>query len=389
MLIRNNGEGRLGLSTGNIEVGETLNIKSKEARRLLSTPSYKVEAIEYKNYKATEKQCPICFLTLESAAQPASMDSYNYHCSRCGGFLMSSTMRCSNPGYSEENRAYLSYRIRRGLNDLKTDEVRDIINDPNIALISLKEQINNFILYLLDKSKDVGSLIGLNLLEIEAIMGTNNINTSDITVSQSTNPVKYGGYGSAYCVLKHLEEKRFVDIESILPNNFINLTLTVEGFNYCEQLKKSEVNSNVAFFAFQFPKKTYSDSKCDKDLEKLDEELKEFYEECKLQMGSIGIKLSNPLLEDAKNGNICNRLEMEIIKSKFIVSDLSHDNPGAYWEAGFAHGMNKKVFYTCKDGTNTHFDTSQHNTIFWDKDNIKSSASDLKDTIERSFIDLS
>ena len=71
-----------------------------------------------------------------------------------------------------------------------------------------------------------------------------------------------------------------------------------------------------------------------------------------------------------------NKIEDEIIaeirQSRFLVADFTHGPDGArggvYFEAGFAHGLNLPVFYTCrKDCKDTlHFDTAHYNHILWD-----------------------
>ena len=32
----------------------------------------------------------------------------------------------------------------------------------------------------------------------------------------------------------------------------------------------------------------------------------------------------------------------------FVLVDLTHDNPGAYWEGGYAEGLGKPVIYICE-----------------------------------------
>ena len=69
-------------------------------------------------------------------------------------------------------------------------------------------------------------------------------------------------------------------------------------------------------------------------------------------------------------GLIDDRMRVEIRSADFIVADLTHDSPGAYWEAGFAEGLGKPVIYTCEQTkfqtSRTHFDTNHHLTIVWD-----------------------
>lgn len=71
-----------------------------------------------------------------------------------------------------------------------------------------------------------------------------------------------------------------------------------------------------------------------------------------------------------KAGLIDDRLRVEIQASDFLVADLTHDNLGAYWEAGYAEGLGKPVIYTCEKSkfasAKTHFDTNHHLTILWD-----------------------
>ena len=47
-------------------------------------------------------------------------------------------------------------------------------------------------------------------------------------------------------------------------------------------------------------------------------------------------------------GLIDDRLRVEIQSSAFVIADLTHDNLGAYWEAGYAEGIGKPVIYTCR-----------------------------------------
>ncbi len=70
-----------------------------------------------------------------------------------------------------------------------------------------------------------------------------------------------------------------------------------------------------------------------------------------------------------------NKIDDEIIaeirRSRFVVADFTHGvtgpRGGVYYEAGFAHGLNIPVFFTCrKDLIDLiHFDTRQYNHIKW------------------------
>ena len=72
-----------------------------------------------------------------------------------------------------------------------------------------------------------------------------------------------------------------------------------------------------------------------------------------------------------------NKIDDEIIaeirRSRFIVADFTHDEKGArgsvYYEAGFAHGLNIPVIFTCRRDMldEIHFDTRQYPHIVWEQ----------------------
>jgi hypothetical protein len=57
----------------------------------------------------------------------------------------------------------------------------------------------------------------------------------------------------------------------------------------------------------------------------------------------------------------------EIRRSAFVVADFTGHRGGVYYEAGFAHGLSRRVIFTCRDdhSAQLHFDIRQYNTIIW------------------------
>jgi hypothetical protein len=92
-----------------------------------------------------------------------------------------------------------------------------------------------------------------------------------------------------------------------------------------------------------------------------------------------------PLRIDGKQHN--NKIDDEIIasirQSKFVISDLTGNRGGVYYEAGFAHGLGLPVIFMCRqsDEDNPHFDIRQYNTIFWTSDNLAEKRIDLMNRI--------
>ena len=94
-------------------------------------------------------------------------------------------------------------------------------------------------------------------------------------------------------------------------------------------------------------------------------------------------------LDEPRAGLIDDRLRVAIQASDFVIADLTHDNLGAYWEAGYAEGLGKPVIYTCEstrfEANKTHFDTNHHLTIAWDVGNPDVTTRKLKATVRATL----
>jgi len=64
---------------------------------------------------------------------------------------------------------------------------------------------------------------------------------------------------------------------------------------------------------------------------------------------------------------IDDKIIAEIRRSSFLVADFTGHRGGVYYEAGFAHGLGRRVIFTCQQGEieKLHFDVRQYNTILW------------------------
>lgn len=72
------------------------------------------------------------------------------------------------------------------------------------------------------------------------------------------------------------------------------------------------------------------------------------------------------------NDGIYDEILKSISRSRFIIADLTFNNNGAYYEAGFARGQGKGVIHTCSkewfDKSSVHFDVRGLNLIIYDSD---------------------
>lgn len=68
------------------------------------------------------------------------------------------------------------------------------------------------------------------------------------------------------------------------------------------------------------------------------------------------------------NDKICDRILVEIRKSRMLVADFTGSRAGVYFEAGFALGLGIPVIWTCRQDhvSQLHFDTRQYNHLLYD-----------------------
>lgn len=73
------------------------------------------------------------------------------------------------------------------------------------------------------------------------------------------------------------------------------------------------------------------------------------------------------------NEGIYDVILKSIAKSRFMIADLTYNNNGAYYEAGYARGQGKTVIHTCSrewfNKHSVHFDVRGLNLIVYDDDN--------------------
>lgn len=95
------------------------------------------------------------------------------------------------------------------------------------------------------------------------------------------------------------------------------------------------------------------------------------------------------LNEQPSAGLIDNQIRAAIRASRFVIADLSLDNNGAYFEAGFAEGLGLPVIYTCEaskfDARTTHFDTNHMHTVKWDGASLTEAGNVLIATIRNTL----
>jgi nucleoside 2-deoxyribosyltransferase len=144
-----------------------------------------------------------------------------------------------------------------------------------------------------------------------------------------------------------------------------------------EELQRGKSTSRIAFMAMQFG----------------DAELDGIYKDhFKIGVATSGFDLKR-VDEGQPAGLIDDLLRVKIRQCRFLIADLTHQNRGAYWEAGYAEGLGKPVIYTCRKDVfeskseGTHFDTNHHLTVVWERDRLDDAVEKLKATIRATLPD--
>jgi hypothetical protein len=183
-----------------------------------------------------------------------------------------------------------------------------------------------------------------------------------------------GGRTSGFSLIaKRLTDKNLVEAEKQPPSPNVGYRLTFDGWEAYERLYRDVAESNTAFMAMGFSNPA------------LDRIVSDYFVPAVREAGFELYRLDGK----PKAGLIDNRMRVEIRTARFLVCDLTDDNRGAYWEAGFAEGFGRPVFYTCEESkfaaARTHFDTEHMFTVRWDASDPKKAASELQDAIRNQF----
>jgi hypothetical protein len=294
-----------------------------------------------------------CFIcdNAEAQPQPTQGDFSEWNCPECGRYEISGSAAAASKEKLSENKALFQhtlYKMKRDGNAtmLTVPLIDKIIEET--ALPDIQEQAENLIRHFGDlRTPSPGSVITLNSQELNKL----------VIIAGSPDQETVG------FLLMSLKNKKLLEE----PDSGLTVRLTLDGWGYYNELKHKASESYLAFMAMPFNK----------------EDLDKVYLDCfKPAVAKTGFELRR-LDENPVAGIIDNHLRVEIRKARFLIAELTHENPGVYWEAGFAEGLGRPVIYTCeKSNFNAcHFDTNHCQIVKWSLDNLPKAAEDLKTTI--------
>lgn len=312
----------------------------------------------------TNGTCPVCKSLADHTAlgRPAQV----VDCPGCGQYEITFEANAVLP-HILETTSGADAKLRHWLRKAQDAATRPLLEShlideivSNATIPGAMEQANNFVVWLGRHSAYPSQELNVPLILATAIMGA---------------PTD-GGYRYVrdYLVAENLVQDRSTKEERDRAG--FKGVLTVQGWHRFAELDQRATDSRVIFMAMK-----YRDVLLDR-----------VFTECfRPAVEQTGLKLRR-LDDHPKVGLIDNRLRLEIRDSVMLIADLTYDNSGAYWEAGYAEGLGRPVLYTCLEGFfrrtgefadsgGTHFDTNHCFTVLWRPDSFHRAAEELKSAI--------
>lgn len=303
--------------------------------------------------------CPICTGHAgDSKLTSKTHDGSDYDCPNCGIYFITRTaLNMLREMDSASARTALSHAVWKNQGRSPVFEVTSehIRNARAASLPNPAEMLDLYILFLGDQmGSSPGNRCKVKNEFLRAKMSA--ISENDVTYINKM--------ASAEGLL-----------ESTSTTGFSGGTLTLAGWKFYETLKRGKAAGQTAFMAMPFGNRAVT--------EIVDETFR-------AAVAETGFKLKR-VDEAPRAGSIDDRMRVEIRMCRFLIADLTCENRGAYWEAGFAEGLGKPVIYTCNkfyfESQGTHFDTNHHHTVLWDPNDPTKAAEDLKNTIRATLPD--
>ncbi len=228
-----------------------------------------------------------------------------------------------------------------------------------MRLPGLQEQLDNLILWLARVSKSYGGTVERIADNALGAVGATDLSSLNFVTEYALS----SGLISA------------ITAPGLDGTDFLAAKLTFPGWERHETIQRGAANSRLAFMAMQF-----GNAETDRI----------YHDFLKPAVAQTGFELRRND-EKQEAGLIDDLMRIQIRQSRFVISDLTGHNNGAYWEAGYGEGLGKPVIYTCRRGqadhpsTGAHFDTNHHLIVEWSPDNMAPAVEKLKATIRATL----
>lgn len=283
-----------------------------------------------------KKPCPICKLADQETNEQGTSDSYGIVCKRCGTYGISGSAAAVLERRPENSKlsAYVRDRSERGLSiyldSRNADEISANTPDYRVADKQLR-----LMQALERKTNYPGATVGLS-------------SQFDYPLAWAATPDELGYH------MRTLHERQLIEVTDPDPYNidrgYFKACIRPDGWDYLENRGKVQAESSQAFVAMSFSKQMHP----------------AWLSGLKVAIESAGYKPYR--VDEAPHiDRIDAKIISEIKNSKFVVADVTEQKSGVYFEAGFAIGLSKPVFWSVREDelAKVHFDTRQFNHVVW------------------------
>jgi hypothetical protein len=292
-------------------------------------------------------------------------DFAGFECHRCGVFSLTNSAEAELPGRLTElpiRRSLMSHILRRM--QRPDNRLPNRINSYDLPtfwrekLPTPQQQADSLILWIGDTQETAFKVASIERTAIAAWIGL---------------PISHPGDSTGWVWLhSQISGEQFYE-SNIRGGQILDLRLTMKGWERYQNLKKTEIESRTAFMVLKFNQPD------------LDRVVAECFRPAVKRTG-FELRL---ITDQQPAGLIDDQLRAAILASRFLIADLTHGSPGAYWEAGFGEGLGLPVIYTCEKAAweekRTHFDTNHLVTIIWNLDELKKAEDALTATIRATL----
>lgn len=277
----------------------------------------------------TAVMCPICS-TAGAIYRRGMGDKMAMECPTCMHFVLTSTADAVMGNWAHEKRLLVSGRTRRHWNDTNlplvvTSELVEGIKGPQLTSVVQKQ--NALLQDLARLSLHPGSKV--------------NVSPMSCVVFDGVLGDELGYH------ITSLAERRLVST----PRTTNEVVVTARGWEHIEQLLTPAGGNRSDFFVAMAFK----------------ESLRNAWEQGIKPGAADAGYVAKRVDSDAHNDRIDDRIIAGIRASYGLIAEVTTQNVGAYFEAGFALGLGRPVVWTvhAEDVKNLHFDTRQFNHIVW------------------------
>jgi len=323
----------------------------------------------------TETNCPFCGTASKFWDVENSHNYFGFDCTICKSFFISSTAlekAKSNIG-SQKNLNCISENINSnaayGKEIVTSWHLESETKFPKKAdniTIKKYETIAELPIIHAEKPSEFLILIAKKLSTLQPFEHTS-ISLANIY------QLKIADFKEAWIWLSELKSQGLIDspyfnivknTQQWRPTNSeldqFKVNITPKGWAKID-FSQSSFNSKRVFIAMQF-----------KWEERLSETKIKFLQALKDGCSDCGYEAN--IVSQNHSDQITDRIVAEIKSSRFVIADFTYNNQGAYYEAGLARGLGKKVIHTVMRGHTSdksdplkrlHFDIQQINYLEW------------------------